>query len=395
MNLPILKAAELVAGKDGLKKEVTWVHVVELPNIEPWINYGELIFLTGVGLKNYKEELVNIVRDIAKKNGSGLFIGVGPFIKEIPEEVVKVGDELAIPIFKIPFEVKVIDITQSICKMIFYNLEKIKSMKDLMNEIMFSELKEDITERASFYGYDAEKNYRAMVINIESFKNTGQKEKNKEESFLISMKSTIENIVKSTFGKHNKKILYEIRQNSFIVMAPVKEANNNSRELESLANIIKGEINEKIKDITINIGIGNCYSGLKDFKQSVYQADKALKILKKCRRVNTVRQYSELGIYRILFKSEDIDELKNIYIEALGPLIEQDMNFGTDLLNTLEVYLKEDRNLGRAADILFIHRNTMKYRLSKINEILDYNFEDAILNFNIQLAYKIKRFFEL
>lgn len=178
-------------------------------------------------------------------------------------------------------------------------------------------------------------------------------------------------------------------------MVPVRESNNNGREIESLANIIKEEINEKIKDITINIGIGNCASELKDFKQSVYQAEKALKILKKCRRVNTVRQYSELGIYRILFKSEDIDELKNIYKEMLGPLIEHDMNFGTDLLNTLEVYLKEDRNLGKAADILFVHRNTMKYRLSKINEILDYNFEDAILNFNIQLAYKIKRFFEL
>ncbi len=393
LSLPVLRAAELVAGREGLKKEVTWVHVVELPNIEPWINYGELVFLTGIGLKNYREELVSIVKDISKKNGSGLFVGIGPYIKEIPEEVIEAGDELAIPIFKIPFELKVIDITQSICKMIFYNLEKIKSMNDLMNEVLFGEFKEEISERAAFYGYDAKKSYRALIVNMDSV--NGAAEGEREEDIKISARAKIESIIKYATGRLNKKILYDRRNDSFIVMVPAEDFSNNGKEAAVLANEIKDSIAEKLKNVTINIGIGNCCWELKDFRQSVYQAEKALKILKKCKKVNTVRQYSELGIYRILFKAEDVEELESIYNETLAPLIKHDESFGTDLLSTLEVYLKEDRNLGKAADMLFIHRNTMKYRLSKICEILDCDFEDAILNFNIQLAYKIKRFLEL
>ncbi len=82
-------------------------------------------------------------------------------------------------------------------------------------------------------------------------------------------------------------------------------------------------------------------------------------------------------------------EMLNCY---LGYLIRYDEINGTCMTETLEVYMDNSRNIGASAQQLFIHRNTLKYRVNKAQSILHVNFDDANDCFNIRLAYKIKRF---
>lgn len=395
LRLPALKKAQIVAGEEGLNRSVTWVHVVELPNVQEWVNSGELIFITGVGLKNIEKDLINIIHGMNDKNAAGLFIEVGPYIQEIPEKVINIANELELPIFQIPFELKVIDITQSICRLIFNNYSKERSMNELMKEILYGDFSEEIGERAVFYGYDAEKKYRAMIVDINKFSQYIEKENIKDENIIIELKSVVENIIKDTCNKYNKKILYVTKSDSYTVMVPLSDKLSKNGEVYSIADEIREKISKNVKGLTVNIGIGNSCNELKDFKRSVSQALKSLKILKACKRIDSTREYKELGVYRLLFKIDDIDELRNICEEVLGALIEQDKKNGTDFLNTLEVFLREDRNLGKTAEVLFVHRNTMKYRLARIEEILQCDLENANVCFNISLAYKIKRFINL
>lgn len=395
LKLPILEKAKLVAGEQGLNRLISWVHVIEVPNVGDWVNSGELIFLTGIGLKNYQDELIKIVTDMSKKKAAGLFIEIGPYIKAVPQEVKDIANAVHIPLFEIPFEVKVIDITQSICKMIFYNMAKEKSMNELMKEILYGEVNDDIFERAVFYGYDPEKDYKAIVININNFAGYIEKENIKDENIIIKLKAAVENVIKDVCRRHCRKLLHISKSDSFTVMIPLTDKSNRDLEIRNIAEEIRKNIAQTIMGLTVNIGIGRCCRELKDFKKSVCEAHKSLKILKACKRSNSTREYKELGVYRLLFKVDDIEELRNICEEVLGPLMAQDKKNGTELLNNLEIYLREHGNLGKAAEVLYVHRNTMKYRITRIQEILQCDLEDANTCFNLSLAYKIKRFINL
>ena len=51
-QLPHMKDLKLVAGATGMDRTLHWVHVVELPDVMHWILGGELLFMTGIGIRD-------------------------------------------------------------------------------------------------------------------------------------------------------------------------------------------------------------------------------------------------------------------------------------------------------------------------------------------------------
>ena len=74
--------------------------------------------------------------------------------------------------------------------------------------------------------------------------------------------------------------------------------------------------------------------------------------------------------------------------ERLKPLLDYDLKHGTELVKTLEVYFNNCRNSVNTASDLFIHRNTLLYRLEQISKILDLDLNNNEQVLIIQLALK-------
>lgn len=74
--------------------------------------------------------------------------------------------------------------------------------------------------------------------------------------------------------------------------------------------------------------------------------------------------------------------------ERLKPLLDYDLKHGTELVKTLEVYFNNCRNSVNTARDLFIHRNTLLYRLEQISKILDLDLNNNEQVLIIQLALK-------
>ena len=74
--------------------------------------------------------------------------------------------------------------------------------------------------------------------------------------------------------------------------------------------------------------------------------------------------------------------------ERLKPLLDYDLKHGTELVKTLEVYFNNCRNSANTARDLFIHRNTLLYRLEQISKILDLDLNNNEQVLIIQLALK-------
>lgn len=93
--------------------------------------------------------------------------------------------------------------------------------------------------------------------------------------------------------------------------------------------------------------------------------------------------------YLELFLTEHIgvEAEKDFYEHYLKPLILYDESINSDLVNTLRTYLKLQYNVADTSRKLFIHRNTMLYRLTKIQEILNYDINDPKVNLALRLAF--------
>lgn len=140
------------------------------------------------------------------------------------------------------------------------------------------------------------------------------------------------------------------------------------------------------------MGVGNVFTDVSSIKRSVTEAKKAHKVIRKGNDKSSLRYYDEIGIYRVFFELPDDEVLHNLLSETLGVLMEYDKENAGDLLHTLEVFLEQNCNIAAATEALFVHRNTVKYRIRRSEEILGRDLKDVTVQFNLRLAFKIMHY---
>jgi purine catabolism regulator len=99
--------------------------------------------------------------------------------------------------------------------------------------------------------------------------------------------------------------------------------------------------------------------------------------------------YMDLSVYRLLFQFEDHPELKSFLQETLGPLLAHEN--ADEFLATLEEFFAHNGNLSRTSDALFIHRNTLTYRMERMATVSQMDLENPDTRLAVQLALSIRR----
>ncbi len=99
----------------------------------------------------------------------------------------------------------------------------------------------------------------------------------------------------------------------------------------------------------------------------------------------------DLGVYTLLLNARRPDELAAFAAQTMAKLREYDRDNGADLLNTLRVYLEERGRLPATAGRLFVHANTVSYRLGRIRDITGGHPGDLSFALRFELAFMIER----
>ena len=71
-----------------------------------------------MGSKAIQNALLELINRLFQKNVAGIIINIGPYFPCVPKEVTNLADVLSLPIFELPWQVKLVDITQEICSAI-------------------------------------------------------------------------------------------------------------------------------------------------------------------------------------------------------------------------------------------------------------------------------------
>lgn len=100
--------------------------------------------------------------------------------------------------------------------------------------------------------------------------------------------------------------------------------------------------------------------------------------------------YSELGIYRLLMGIDDREIMTEYYSHTLKPLLDYDAVNNSDLCGTLRCYLHNNGSVKETADELFVHRNTINYKLNKIEELLNIEVSSVAARTELMMAFYLQ-----
>src|SRR5436853_1961817 len=104
----VLASAKLVAGADGLDRQVEWVRLMETPEVQP--RAGDLMFTSGFPIKDDPDAQIRLVGRIAEGGGAGLVVRPIPYLRRLPPEMITEADRLKVPLFTISSEVQFVDL---------------------------------------------------------------------------------------------------------------------------------------------------------------------------------------------------------------------------------------------------------------------------------------------
>ncbi len=156
----------------------------------------------------------------------------------------------------------------------------------------------------------------------------------------------------------------------------------------ALGQAVLDQAAREYSDTLARCGIGLAALSLEDWRNSLRQAGQALEMARRLGEQKPL-YYSDLSVYRLLFQLEHSPELIAFQEETIGPLLA--FEGGNELIHTLEAYFEHNGNLSQTAEALYIHRNTLIYRMERIAAITNLELDKPDNRLALQLALRIYR----
>jgi purine catabolism regulator len=103
----------------------------------------------------------------------------------------------------------------------------------------------------------------------------------------------------------------------------------------------------------------------------------------------------DLGVYQLVLSLSDQEKLLAFTEQTLGVLIEYDARQKADLIKTLEAFFACHGNLSQTSEMLIVHRNTLLYRINRINDIAEIDLNRPETRLALHLALTIRRLLAL
>ncbi len=161
-------------------------------------------------------------------------------------------------------------------------------------------------------------------------------------------------------------------------------------QLITVAETVRQAVAERVGG-QVFIGVGRPYTELRELGRSYREACRALGLARKLGLTNHPVLFERLGLFRLLtiVADEFPAEAHSFVNETLGKLVDYDRENRSDLVTTLRVCLESNLNVSEAAERLHVHRNTLLYRLRRVEEISGWNLENPDSRLALHLAVKL------
>lgn len=357
---------KLVAGKGGYSNPVEWVHMVDTAEIAEFLVGGEVAFTTGVGIRE-DMSLLHLIESVYKNKASAIVINVGPYVPEITQDVIDFGNEHDFPVFEVPWHVHMAEIMRMFCFTITKSEQKAMELSAAFRYAIAMPLQEELYVSTLMQkGYFAEWDYITCILEI-CDRLPGEKGNTfyapvSNERLAIFLKKAARIL---TAEKHDAAVFF-YNDRIAVVFSDITE-----EKAVYFMEKVKSEILNLLKTTeALFMSVGSVSHNIRSVYKSYHIAKKIIDLSKIEYMEKEIRTYSSLGMLSLLFHIEEPEVLDEYYNKTIKPLADYDAHNDSNLLEVLECYVKNNGSVQDTAEELFVHRNTINYKMKKIESLL-------------------------
>lgn len=258
---------------------------------------------------------------------------------------------------------------------------------DFLDSLLLgNHIKEDaLVAWALRLGHDITGDHSILVMDVVSI---DTHKYNSEEKVLL-LKKEILQIIDSFIKVRYPSALCGKMREKFIVLLPHEERKDAKEYILEFVSCLKEKIFRRFPRISLSVGVGRMINKVSDYPESYRRAVNALDIVTVFANNDQVIFYDDLGSIALLLEAQNKDELLNFMQKKLGPLIEHDRKYSTELITTLDQYLNNN-SIQKTSESAALSVSGLKYRLSRIKD-LGYDLQSQQERFDLQLALKIMK----
>ena len=374
----------LATGEDNAQANVRWVHSTELLDPTPWLRGGELLLTTGLQLQGAKPQR-EFVERLAEREIAGLGFGTGFVHKKVPAAILNTARKRGFPLFEVPYELPFIAVTERVFAQLLaerYELLQRNMAGDVLAEALTGRLYPDeLQARLRPFGIG-----ESAAVLAFAMREPG------------TAASTLEAILERA-GAHS---LVALRNGLLcaVVDCPVDTypqgpagtgaASENpnlphsggveggearSEDPIELARDIRGELSMRFGEVR---AAASRPAPTHNLRRSFHEARCALEAVRLSNgNAPEVASYKDLGAFQLLLSLQDDDALASYCQSVLGPVEGDEGEYGGELLRSLDVFIEQNGHWEKAAQALYCHRHTLRYRIKRVEALTGRDFSHA------------------
>ncbi|MBV9279622.1 MAG: helix-turn-helix domain-containing protein [Chloroflexi bacterium] len=247
---------------------------------------------------------------------------------------------------------------------------------------------ESIRTLARGLGWDIDRFQQAMVVTIdhlEAFRlrHAGQAGRGPQRT-----RERLTELVQLETLAVDPEAVVAPRRTGVLVLFASGDAEEDDRKTAALrlADRIVRRVDALIPDVTVTVGIGRGFSSFEQVAGTVRQAELASQLGATLWGGNRATHYSDLGIHRALVALQQHEEM---ITPPLQRILDHDARHHSDYVHTLRVYFACMGRLRAAAEELRIHRNTLEYRMRRIEELAGVSLDDPDNRLALELGIRL------
>lgn len=388
----------LLAGEKGFSRDVSFIDSIEQPDIEPWIRKNIFYITTGYAFRDDADKLCSLVKALNEKDAAALAIK-SRFMESFPETVVKLAKQLDFPLILMPDDLPFIELSYPIMVAIvekqnnlleFTKLKLFEYSTQVMDNNLFVDIltgnikiPDEADNRANALNW-TKPPFRLAVMDIDDFESYIQ---NKNEEEIQNTKDAVINLIKESVGRKQVKCTVVNKNDSFTCII------SQTYTVDLLKQVF-AEITQRIHDkggLRVSVGLSSVAEQFIDLGKLYEEARDAISIGRHQRNAGIM--YIEEIRFEQALKRICKDPFYKEYTNGmLSQLLEYDRKNEGHLLETLETLIAHMGVRNTTAEALFLHRNTLAYRIKKIESLCGYSLDDSDNLFKLGLALKMRHY---
>jgi PucR family transcriptional regulator, purine catabolism regulatory protein len=384
----------LATGEESATTNVRWVHSTELLDPTPWLRGGELLLTTGLQLTGPKQQR-EFVERIAAHEIAGLGFGTGFVHRKVPAAVLNTARKLDFPLFEVPYELPFIAVTERVFAQLLnerYEMLQRNMAGDVLAEALTGRLyPEELQARLRPFGIGEHAAVLAFALaepNTAASTLEAILERTGAHSLVALRNGLLCAVIDCDMRQARPGVAPEVFAMSRGAGVPDSALDGHEHDPIELAKRMRKELQGRFGDVR---AAASRVAPTHMLRRSFHEARCALEAVRLANgTAPEVASYKDLGAFQLLLSLQDDDALASYCQSVLGSVESDEGEYGDELLRSLDVFIEHNGHWEKAAQALYCHRHTLRYRIKRVEQLTGRDFTHARDRIEFWLALRGK-----